>query len=188
MDAESSEYGRMKFIYVAEEAQRQLNGEGDRKWYAPIASSEEPSAGRPIKVRVPEDAVSNGIFYPDRYEPDLAAESCERVKIVPPEGMKPLRKGDRVKQTLHGPGAIVTDGYDAGTIVKVSGGKAYVHWDGSEDEYSSNVYDPATGHEVDPPIPGFNSKVHRLEAKVIPIKPGKKAASARSGKKSMRKR
>lgn len=113
-DPYEEEYGPTQVIYINESAQKRLNGdESYGKWYQTCRYSNSPTAEFCIKTEVPESALEDGVFHPDRFEPDIVAERCEKVspkKIdhsIKENKSKPkFKKGDKVAIAVHGAGVI----------------------------------------------------------------------------------
>ena len=79
-DPYEEEYGPMQTIYIRESDKNRLNSDQRHgSWYQHCRYSTSPSAEFCIRTSVPESALENGYFHPDRFEPDIVAERCERV-------------------------------------------------------------------------------------------------------------
>jgi hypothetical protein len=154
-------YGPEVTIYIDERAEKRLRGhESYGKWYEKCQYSTSPTKVFCVKTVVPESSLENGIFHPDRFEPDIVAERCEKVEVkeevAPKKQVVKFKKGDEVAIAVHGAG--VTS-YEKRRVEKISEGKVYLK---DDDDY---VFDSETGERVDaePSFCGFSFNLVKKE-------------------------
>ena len=146
-DPYEEEYGPSQVIYINESAQKRLNGdEGYGKWYQTCRYSTSPTTEFCIKTVVPESSLENGVFHPDRFEPDIVAERCEKVspkeiaRSAKDNRPRPIfKKGDKVAIVVHGAG--VTS-YEPHIVEGIRRGVVYLE---NNDDF---VFDANTGRRT----------------------------------------
>ncbi len=137
-------YGPTQVIYINEAAQKRLRGdENYGKWYQTCHYSTSPTAEFCIKTVVPESSLENDVFHPDRFEPDIVAERCERVSLKEvARSVKNNRpkskftKGDKVAIAVHGAGVV---SYEPHIVEQIKRGVVYLK---GNDDF---VFDANTG-------------------------------------------
>ncbi len=144
-DPLDKEYGPMEVIYITEVDRERLNGnEKYGKWYKHFIYLESPSEQFCFKTTVPKRSLEDGQFHPDRFEPDIVVERCERVSVkedpIPDQSAVKFKKNEKVAIAVHGAGVV---SYEQRTVEKISEGKVYLK---DDDDY---VFDSKTGERVD---------------------------------------
>ena len=155
-DPYGEEYGPSQAIYITERAQKRLNGdENYGKWYQTCRYSTSPTVEFCVRTTVPQSSLEDGLFHPDRFEPDIVAERCERVSpkditsSVKKNKPKPkFKKGDKVAIAVHGAGVV---SYEPHIVEAVKRG--VVHLEGNDDF----VFDSTSGRRTkcEPGVFGF---------------------------------
>ncbi|MEK7625296.1 MAG: hypothetical protein AAB467_03030 [Patescibacteria group bacterium] len=166
VDMYEEEYGPMQVIFIDERAHARLNGEERAgKWYDKCSYKESPDSTFCVRTTVPKRSLEDGVFHPDRFEPDLVAERCERVsakeiaraaaKRFSLSTMK-FHKGQKVRQSLSGAG--VTTHTDE-VVLRVVKGKVWL--DNGPGNDPSGPYDAKTGLKSG--VFGFSSRISPLD-------------------------
>lgn len=79
-DIYEEEFGPMQTIYIRESDEKRLKGdERYGRWHLTCKYVPSPSAEFCIRTVVPQSALVKGFFHPERFEPDIVAERCEKV-------------------------------------------------------------------------------------------------------------
>jgi hypothetical protein len=146
-DPYENEYGPSQIIYITERAQKRLNGdESCGKWYQTCQYSTSPTAEFCVRTTVPQSSLEDGEFHPDRFEPDIVAERCEKVspkeiaRLVKENKPKPkFKKGDKVAIAVHGAGVV---SYEPHVVKAVK--RNVVYLEGND----SSVFDATTGRRA----------------------------------------
>ncbi len=163
-DTYEEEYGPMQTIYITEAAQKRLNGdERHGKWYLTDRYSTSPTKEFCIKTTVPRSSLRNGVFHPDRFEPDIVAERCE--KVSPKEFASPakvnksgprFRAGMKVQRTFYGLGGYTET--DEDVVESVKNGVVR-----TVECKNSITFDAVTGKELENFFPGMHQKIVPLD-------------------------
>ncbi len=167
-------YGPMQVIYITEAAQKRLNGdESFGKWYERCRYSNSPTTKFCIKTTVPESALENRFFHPDRFEPDIVAEMCEKVSLkdivhrkVSPKKIahqadngKPearFKKGMKVRKTFYGTGGYTE--IDEDIVESVKNGVVR-----TVDCGNGITFNARTGKELENFFPGMRKEIIPLD-------------------------
>jgi ribosomal protein L21E len=162
-DQYEEEYGPSQVIYITERAHKRLNGdENYGKWYQTCQYSTLPTAEFCVRATVPQSSLEDGVFHPDRFEPDIVAERCKKVSLkeitrsVKENQPKPkFKKGDKVAIAVHGAGVV---SYEPHIVEKVRRGVVYL---ADKDGF---VFDANTGRRIkakreEPDVFGFWSEL-----------------------------
>ncbi len=147
-DPYEEEYGPTQVIYVNEAAYKRLNGdEKYGKWYQVCRYTTSPTPEFCFRTAVPQAALEDGVFHPDRFEPDIVAERCERVSAKEiARQVKKNRPKQRflAKQTvwlaIHGAGVTSWEEHVVGSVRR-----GQVWLDNGPGNDPTGPFDAATG-------------------------------------------
>lgn len=158
---QEEEYGPFTMIYINRVTYRRLLGdETCGKWYQESSYRTSPTTEFCIQTRVPEGALTDGLFHPDRFEPDLMAEMCKEVQPKKNGGQEEQRKKPRFRahQTVWVAlcGAGVTS-YEEHTVLHNRRGEVWL--DNGSGNDPTGPFDPETGKYGGSTVFGFSMKL-----------------------------